>query len=167
MKYVFLLITALSVSAHAAEHNLLIGLYTAHHDKGMYRDYRKEFWFHADQHEHFNQGGPKANKFIGYQYQQTNWSAGACTFENSFYERTTCVFGAIEYQVASNWTLMSGVNVTYGYRLGLITQERSASMSKAIIPITFVGVKYKFMNMSLAWQLVASNVSTVVLGIGF
>ena len=163
MKLLFLLIALFSVSAKAAEHNLLIGLYTYHHVIDKYVDYRERNWQAGDL-KTINQGGPKANQIIGYQYLTRYWSGGICSFKNSFYERTHCAFGAIHYPV-KNWSVIAGINITYGYRPALVSQDHNASMSKAFIPVSFVGVRTSFSSASITWQWQAPRVSTLVLGI--
>lgn len=163
MKFLFLLIALISVSAKAAEHNLLIGLYTYHHVVDEYIDYRETHW-QANKLKEINQGGPKANQIIGYQYLTRYWSGGGCTFENSFYERTHGVFGAIHYPI-KNWSVIAGINITYGYRPALVSQDHNASMSKAFIPVSFVGVRTSFSSANITWQWQAPRVSTLVLGI--
>ncbi len=163
MKLLFLLIALFSANSQAAEHNLLIGLYTYHHVIDKYVDYRERYWQTKDL-KGINQGGPQANQIIGYQYLTRYWSGGACTFKNSFYERTHCVFSAIHYPVR-NWSVIAGINITYGYRPALVGQDYKASMSRAVIPVSFVGVRASFSTANITWQWQAPRVSTLVLGI--
>lgn len=165
MKILALLLSLFALNAHS-QASVILGLFTTHHGDGTYEDYRRPAWYLTENKRPYNEGAFVANRLVGLQYSTNSWSAGVCTFENSFYERTQCVYGAIHYSMNNNWQLVSGINLTYGYRPALVLQEHEASMSKAIMPTTFGGVKFKHNRIGVTWQLISSAVSTIVLEIG-
>jgi len=166
MKILALLLSLFALNAHA-QHSFILGMFTTHHSGTHYRDFRRPYWWRPENHPKYNEGGPEANRLIGYQYLTTNWSAGVCTFKNSFYEQTYCVYGAIHYSMSDNWQLVSGINLTHGYRKALVLQDQLQSMEQDYMPTTFGGVKFKYKNYGVTWQLISSAVSTVVLEVGF
>ncbi len=144
-----------------AEHSLFFGLYSDHYGYKKYRDYGASEGRFSDT-KPLNQGGPKASKLFGYLYSRPGYAVGACSFRNSFYERTYCLLGLLKYTATKNITLETGLNLTYGYRPALIMQMASLSMSKQILPIPIVGITFDYKKSAISYNYMAPGVSTLI-----
>ncbi|MEY8205294.1 MAG: hypothetical protein RPR40_09485 [Bermanella sp.] len=145
-----------------AEHRVFVGLYSDHYGYKQYEDYRASSRRHQEIRP-LNQGGPKASKLMGYMYTAPGYSLGACTFKNSFYERTHCLLGLLRYPVTDSVIFETGLNLTYGYRPALIMQMASLSMSKKLLPIPMVGITFEYKKSSLSYNYMAPGITTLVL----
>lgn len=145
----------------AAQHSVFVGLLSDHYQDAPYMDFRD------GQLKAFNDGGPGDNQLIGYRYQGDQWSAGLCHYNNTYYDPTSCVFAELGRRLTSRISVSAGINLTYGYREALLTQDETRGMGKIVLPITYVGGSYRFNQVNLAYQVLGMGAQVLLLEFEF
>lgn len=159
LMFVFTLL-AFSYGA-TAQHSFFVGVLSDHYQDAVYMDFRD------GQLKSFNDGGFDATQLIGYRYQGDQWAAGLCHYNNTYSDPTTCVFGELGRPLTARISVSAGINLTYGYREALLTQDETASMDKMILPITYVGASYRFSQVNLAYQVLGMGAQVLLLEFEF
>ncbi len=145
------------------EHSVFVGLYSDHYGYKQYKDFNG-IGRSYKQIRPLNQGGPKASRLVGYMYTTHSYALGACTFKNSFYERTHCLIGLLRYPIGQYVNFETGLNLTYGYRPALIMQMESLSMGKKILPIPIIGITFDYKKSTLSYNYMAPGITAIILG---